>query len=115
MNKKLPNIFVSKQNNKINNNKELYYSLDDVNKMINDDKNTSLFVRKKINDIFESPNFIYKSDVKIETKDNGNITATIISRTNHYLLTIDNKKIRIDDILDIKEIKNWNNKVSVFI
>lgn len=105
MDKKLPNVFVNKQDKKINNNKEVYYSLDDVNKALLCDKNIGLFVRKKINDIFESPNFIYKCDVKIETKNEGVIRAAIISRTNNYLLTIEDKKIRIDDILNIKEIQ----------
>lgn len=57
-------------------------------------------VPQKIKEIFNSVNYIYKVDVIIETKE-GSFKKRIIGRTNNYLITIDNERIAIDDIIDI--------------
>ena len=58
---------------------------------------------KKINEIFGSLNHVYKSRVRI-TMNDGIIEEQIVGKTNINLLTIDNKLIKITDILDIEKI-----------
>ena len=59
-------------------------------------------IEKKINDLFNSTNYVYKLNVILKTLNNE-IKTTVIGRTQKYLITIDNKKIDISSILDIKE------------
>ena len=59
-------------------------------------------IEKKINDLFNSTNYVYKLNVILKTP-NDEIKTTVIGRTQKYLITIDNKKIDISSILDIKE------------
>ncbi len=96
--KNLPPIYVNKIK-KINNNKETYYSYLDNDVVSNETIN----IRKKINELFKSNNFVYKKNFNIKTLDNEN-TYTIISKSIDYLLCIDGKKIYIKDIIDINEI-----------
>lgn len=108
MNKKIPKVFQNKINKNINNNNKYYYSAnrntndnivkEDVNKEITKPKN----INKKINEIFSSPTYVYKANVEITTKD-STITTKIIGRNKSYLITMDNKTIKIDDIIDIKQ------------
>lgn len=84
-------------NKTFNNNENVYYGKDDSNI----DGKT---IYQKINDIFSSPNYIYKANVEITLKD-GIITKRIIGRNKEYLITMDNKLIKIGDIIDIKSIK----------
>lgn len=94
---KLPKVFANPINKKINNYQDLYYSDRNIKKINPKD------INKKVNEIFGSLNHVYKSRVRI-TLNNKTIEETIIGKTNIYLLTIDNKKIKITDILDIEKI-----------
>lgn len=58
---------------------------------------------KKINNIFSSPNHVYKSKVKITYKDKEDI-KTIVGKTNTHLITIDGTLLKIIDIIDIERI-----------
>ena len=60
-------------------------------------------VLEKINNIFSSNNHVYKSRVRIKTKDDL-LERTIIGKTNTDLLTLTGDKIRIIDIIDIDRI-----------
>ena len=60
-------------------------------------------INKKINEIFGSLNHVYKSKVRITMSD-GVKEEEIVGKTNINLLTIDNKLIKITDILDIEKI-----------
>ena len=94
---KLPNVFASPINKKLNNYKDLYRS-DRAVKSCNPKD-----INKKINEIFGSLNHVYKSRVRI-TMDDGIHEEEIVGKTNINLLTIDNKLIKITDILDIEKI-----------
>lgn len=98
MNKDLPKVFANKIDKKINNSQDIFYE-EDKNNEINDVRNIS----KKIADIFNSSDFVYKSKVRITTYDKT-FTKTIVGRKNNYLLTMDNEAINIDNILDIEKI-----------
>ena len=93
-----PGIFVNKIDHKLNNNEKVFSSLR---------KNyikENIDVRKKLKEIFNSPKYVYKMDVIIKTKTET-LNKTIIGISNDEILTFDNEKIKISDILDIN-LKN---------
>lgn len=92
-----PKVFQNNSNKLFSNNKVVFYSKG------NSEPNTKN-IYQKINDIFSSPNYIYKANVEIILKDKV-ITKRIIGRNKDFLITMDNDLIRINDILDIKTVK----------
>lgn len=60
-------------------------------------------INKKINEIFASTNHVYKSRVRITLSDKV-LEEVIVGKTSINLLTIDNKLIKITDIIDIEKI-----------
>lgn len=106
MNKKLPNVFVNKNTGVVKNNKETYYSKEDSisNSESLSSKNIKMImVRKKINDLFNSDNFVYKVNAVITTGE-GDRECTLIAKSNDSLLTINNESIPISDIIDIRKL-----------
>lgn len=107
MNKKLPNVFANKNVNMVSNNKEMYYSKETdglSNNISLENENIRLImIRKKINDLFSSKDFVYKVDVIVTTGE-GDKEYTLIAKNNDSLLTINNESIPISEILDIKKI-----------
>lgn len=99
--KDLPKVFRNNIDKKFYNNRNVYYSSnnDDVTE-IKDNKT----ILQKINDIFSSPNYVYKANVEITLKDKK-VTKRIIGRNKDYIITMDNVLIPISDIIDIKSIK----------
>ncbi len=99
----LPKVF---QNNNIKTNnmsQSIYQSeKDELVPYTKNSKNNTFLIEKKINDLFNSNNYVYKLKVLIKT-DNEEKHETIIGRTQKYLITLDNKKIDISSILDIEE------------
>ena len=53
-----------------------------------------------LKEIFNGNGFAFNKDVLITTKDKIYDTS-LISKNNNYVLTIDNDKININDIIDI--------------
>ncbi len=103
--KDLPKVFRNNINKKFNNNSSIYYSHNynrNSNEIenINDNKN----VVQKINEIFSSPNYVYKANVEITLKDKK-ITKRIIGRNKNYIITMDNMLIPINEIINIRSIK----------
>ena len=99
--KDLPKVFHNNIGKKFNNNSDVYYSNRNSNiKEVVDNRT----IIQKINDIFSSPNYVYKANVEITLKDKK-ITKRIIGRNKNYIITMDNKLIPISDIIDIKSIK----------
>ena len=102
MEKKLPGIFAGKVDKKTGNNEDVYYSSHEVRESVQQGKiNDSRNVNQKINDIFNSPNYIYKADVIIKT-NNGEITKRIVGRNATHLITIENELIPLTEIKDIR-------------
>lgn len=102
----LPKVFRNNNTGVIKNNVEQYYSKEDnlkTNLELTNDNMKPIIIKKKINDIFNSNSFIYKVSVIITTID-GDKECTLIARNNDSLLTLNNEKILISDILDIKKI-----------
>ena len=96
--KDLPKVFANKIGN-LNNTQEFFYGNDRVDNQSTD----SISVIRKINNIFASPNHVYKSHVKITLKK-GIVEKTIVGKTSTDLITIEGEKIKIIDIVDIVKI-----------
>lgn len=102
----LPKVFRNNNTGVIKNNVEQYYSKEDnlkTNLELTNGNMKPIIIKKKINDIFNSSAFIYKVNVIITTVD-GDKECTLIAKNNDSLLTLNNEKILISDILDIKKI-----------
>lgn len=108
MQKKLPKVFAN-DINEVNNNSRIFYSADSIEKVDDRSSNKLESVKKlkgksilqKINEIFNSPYYIYKADVDI-TLDSGKVTKKIIGKNSKNLITIENELISIDSIRDIE-------------
>ena len=111
MEKKLPKVFANPLDHKIENNKEVFYSQNEGGSEIiapetikeSSSKFSSLkekSVNQKIQDIFNSKSYVYKADVKIKLKS-GIVEKKIVGKNQRYLITMDNEKIPLEDILDI--------------
>lgn len=98
--KDLPRVYQNKIDHDINNDQKSYASFSTNNNFLNNKRNIS---KKDIDNILLSRNHIYGVNVKIKTKDGEYITK-IISRKDNHVITIDNKKIFIDDITNLEEI-----------
>ena len=99
--KELPKVFHNKIDKKINNNRNVFYSNNTYEEDRSIDTRTVL---QKINEIFSSPNYVYKANVEITLKDKK-VTKRIIGRNKNYIITMDNDLIPISDIVDIRSIK----------
>ena len=101
MEKKLPSVFVNSKASNINgNNKKVYYSFYNRNQII-DKKYSDIDIRRKINDLLLKSDFNYKVKVNIAYSNGESKEETIVFRNYDYLLTIEGKRIKIDDIVDI--------------
>lgn len=104
MNKKLPSVFVNMQDKPINNNQKLFYSKmsDRTVKKETLTFEEKMKIKKRINDLFNSPRFVYKLPVSLNTT-NGNIDTIIVAKKGDNLVTLDNKLIDINSIISIEE------------
>ena len=93
---KLPKVYANTNLGSIKNNETIYY---EKNKNIKQDIN----INNKINNLFKSTKYVYKIDVRITTI-NSIDTYKIVGKVNDYLITIDNIKIPINEIIDIEEV-----------
>lgn len=94
---KLPKVFANKIDKEINNTQDLFYS---SNRGIRNDGES---IVKKINNIFASPNHVYKSRVKLTTNE-GVKEVTVVGKTQSDLITLNDGLIRIAKIIDIERI-----------
>ena len=98
MKKKLPDIYANPIEKNFHNTQETYYgSLNDSSRS---DRRS---VTEKINAIFSSKEFVYKSKVRIELSNETKI-CTLVGKTDKSLLTLENDTIPISDIIDIENI-----------
>jgi len=111
MSKKLPSVFAGNVGS-LNNTQRVYYSYNqNKNEEVISQKeemrpvrNTNLSkieIEEKIQNIFSSPKYIYKAQVKITTTD-GVAEKKIVGRNLNELITMDNERIPIDVIKDIE-------------
>lgn len=92
-----PRMYRGEVRKDINNNRSIYTSYGDKFEIKTYDNSD---VRKKINDIFNSNTFIYRTKVNI-VMDNEILSKKVIGIYNNNLVTIDNEQIPINMIRDI--------------
>lgn len=108
MSEKFPEIFKNKIDNvksKIQN--EYYYrgskeEKTEKDNFVKDKKISRSMLLDKINLIFKRPDFIYQADITIINKNGESMNKKIVGIKDNYLLTLDEEKIYLDDIDDIK-------------
>lgn len=95
-----PEMYKGNIKKEFTNNRSIYTSYNDnYNENINKVYDTNE-IRKKINDIISSNDFIYRARVNIVI-DNYVLTRKIIGIYNNNLVTIDNEQIPISLIKDV--------------
>ena len=104
MDKKLPKVFANKVDSKAGNNEDIYYShgAEEERNVKPISKLKGKNINQKLNEIFNSTNYIYKADVKLTLKD-GVVNKRIVGRNSTHLITIDNELIPLTDIVDIEK------------
>lgn len=107
MKKELPKMYQTKINKTVPSIQKVYSTLD-TRQSISDERNipsmgtkySSISIEKKIDNIFNSPDYVYKADVTIVTDDEV-IKRRVIARNRNNIITIDNEFIPISIIRDI--------------
>ena len=89
------NMYHNKIDKQFTNNSIFYSTLDENDKVFESND-----IRKKIQNIFNSNDYIYRVNVHI-LLDSGLITRKVIGIYNNNLVTIDNEYIPISNIKDI--------------
>lgn len=108
MNEKFPEIFKNKIDNIKSKVQNEYYcrnvTKERTEEMITkeDKKISRNELLDKINYIFKRPDFVYQADITIINKNGKSINKKIVGIKDNYLLTLDDEKIYLDDIYDIK-------------
>lgn len=97
MSKNLPNVFAVPINKKMTNNKETYKSSEKESLQV------KTITKEEINKIFNDKTHVYKTRVRV-TSLNGTEEVDVVGLTKTNLLTLNGKKIDINDILDIKKV-----------
>lgn len=105
MSDKIPKIYknkIDKLRTKVQ--KDFYYHSDNEinNRAITPSKISRSELLDKINAIFKRPDFVYQADVIIMYKTGKNKHKKVVGLKENYLITLENEKIMLDDILDIK-------------
>lgn len=95
---KKPSVFVNKINHRLNNNEEVFSSYRGEREEVS--IADTIDVRKKLKEIFNSPQYVYKAETIIKT-NKGSIEKTIVGMNKDKLLTLDNSFINIEDVIDI--------------
>lgn len=101
--KKLPKIYQSEINKKINNNRNsCYVEKEDIS--IKED-----YIQPKeevLDEIFSGIGYAYNIPIIIKTKDQT-FDTSLIARTKQKVITLDNEVIPIAEIISIKKKKNF--------
>lgn len=95
-----PKVFANQFDKIIKNNKDAYYY-----RGMSDEINSGMDVRCVLDNIFSSDSFVYKSVVEITLKNGNKLNEEIIAMKDNYIITLSNKKILVDDIINIKKAK----------
>lgn len=103
MKKELPKMYQNKINKVVPSIQKVYSTINDYKNIENDtriSRYSNISIDQKINNIFNSPDYVYKADVTIVT-DVETTNKRIIARNKNNIITIDNEYIPISIIRDI--------------
>lgn len=97
----IPKVFINNISKEIKNNANSYHFRNGTDEDRGEDK--VIDVRSAINELFNKEDFVYKMDVVITLKDNSVLNEQIILLHDDYLITMNEKRININDIKHIKK------------
>lgn len=106
MKKELPKMYQTRINKVVPSIQKVYSTLDtrhevsEVKEEITGTRYSSISIEKKIDNIFNSPDYVYKADVTIVT-DTETLRRRVIARNRNNIITINNEYIPISIIRDI--------------
>lgn len=105
MSKELPKMYQNKINKTVNSIQKIYSTIENRNKneetaTTRSSKYTSISIDKKIDNIFNASDYVYKADVTIVT-DTETFKKRIVARNKNNIITMDNEFIPISIIRDI--------------
>ena len=100
--KELPKMYHNKINKTVNSIQKVYNSMDNKKETKNL-RYDYISIDRKIDNIFNAPDYVYKADVTIIT-DNDTLQKRIVARNKNNLITIDNEYIPISIIRDIYKV-----------
>ena len=105
MKKELPKMYQTKIKKTVPSIQKVYSSLDsrpnlNEERTSNNIRYSSISIEKKIDNIFNSSDYVYKADVTIVT-DTETLKRRVIARNRNNVITIDNEYIPISIIRDI--------------
>lgn len=104
--KKLPKIYQNDINKPIHNNKKMcYVNKEKMKNEVLPNEMTSQEINDFINHIFNTTGYAFNTNVMIKTQ-NDIYHTSLIAKRNDYILTIDEDKIRIEDIKSITKEEN---------
>ena len=95
---KIPRVYVNPLEDNISNNRSFSYNKIEEGAFERNKED----VLKKINNIFNDSNKIYRVHVNVRFKDYDK-DYILIGKTSNNLITVNDTLIKIDDIYDIKE------------
>ena len=98
--KELPKIYHSKMNKLESGIQKVYSTIDNKKEKTKDKVYPNISIDKKISQIFNAKDYVYKADVTIIT-DTDTIYKRIVARNQNNLITIENEYIPISIIRDI--------------
>ena len=108
MNEKVPKIFKNKIDNIKSKVQNEYYCRNVSEESASEEtkiepkKISKSELLDKINFIFKRPDYIYQADITIINKNGKSMNKKIVGIKDNYLFTLDEEKIYLDDIYDIK-------------
>lgn len=102
MKDKFPKIYKNKIDKLKSSVQKEFYVHKNNNTLNKIDKISRTELIKKLNEIFESPNFVYQADITILYKNGENIKEKVIGIKDDYLMTLEGKKINLNDVYNIK-------------
>lgn len=108
MKKELPRMYQTKINKTVPSIQKVYSTLEQKmdsrefveDRNISNTRYSSVSIEKKIDNIFNSPDYVYKADVTIVT-DMETLKRRVIARNRNNIITLDNEYIPISIIRDI--------------
>ena len=105
MEKELPKMYQNKINKTVNNIQKVYSTIDNKTTssepaMTRSNRYKNRSINRKIDDIFNATDYVYKADVTIVT-DTETLKKRIVARNKNNLITMENEFIPISIIRDI--------------
>lgn len=100
MKNELPKVYANSINKKFTNTQELFYGRENSRSF--NERITFNELQKKIKEIFNSPNHVYKSKVYININGKEE-EKTIVGKNEKNLFTLEGEIISLNNIWDIKK------------